>query len=217
MWSFYEFSVFFVIYTYTNYIRTPYWNISEYNCMSAELRVFSPMRRLFHWTIAALLAVQIPLALFMVEQQVGLAKSNNYSIHKYIGLSLFALGALRLIWSLLTSRPPLPDGTRKIEMLLSRLIQIALYLLVLLIPITGWLMNSAAGIPVNVFDLFVLPDLVDESEQAFETFRRIHWGQSNALFVVMALHFLGAMRHYFFLRDNVLYSMLPLKNFERKS
>jgi cytochrome b561 len=170
---------------------------------------FSLTARTLHWAIALLLLIQIPLAWYMIELPLSLEKLSRYSLHKSIGTLLFTLAILRLMRAILEQRPALPAGTKPREKILAKATQGLLYLLVLSMPISGWVMSSAANVPVTVFGMFTLPPLVTPDKALLETMKSIHEAQSIALLVLVSLHFAAGLKHHFMDRDNVLYSMLP--------
>lgn len=179
-------------------------------------RTYGPLRIALHWAVAGLLVVQVPLAWIMVDQPLGPDKLGNYALHKSLGVVLFTLGALRVAVALTSRRPALPVEMPGWQRIVARATQVLLFLLVCLMPVTGWLMSSAANTPVSVFGLFALPDLVAPDEQLFEALRNAHRAQSYALLALVGLHVAGALRHFAALRDNVLYSMLPLRRLKRE-
>jgi cytochrome b561 len=77
------------------------------------------------------------------------------------------------------------------------------------LPISGWLMSSAAGIPASFFGLFDLPDLISRNESLFRTFIQIHKWLGYALIALIGVHAGAALRHHFLLRDETLKKMLP--------
>ena len=171
---------------------------------------FSLPARLLHWSIAGLLLIQIPLAWYMTDLPLGPELFEKYALHKSLGMLLFSLAVLRLIRALLGQRPELPAGTKTYEKILAKATQGLLYLLVLIMPVSGWLMSSAANVPVIVFGVLPLPNLVAPNEELLESMKQVHYMQSIALLVLVALHVLAGLKHHFLGRDNVLYSMLPL-------
>jgi len=178
----------------------------EYQGMAEK---YSFPARLLHWSIAALLLVQIPLAWYMVDLPVGPDKLSNYALHKSFGMLLFTLAVLRLLRALLGKRPQLPPGTPAYEKILARLTQGLLYLLVMVMPVTGWVMSSAANIPVIVFGMIRLPSLVGPDKALMESMEEVHEMQAFVLLTLVALHIAAGLKHHFRDRDNVLYSMLP--------
>ncbi len=171
---------------------------------------YSLSARWLHWSIAGLLLVQIPLAWYMVDLPLGPDKLEKYTWHKSLGMLLFALGVIRLVRGLVGSRPPLPVDTPRYQKILARTVQVLLYLVIVIMPISGWLMSSAADVPVKLFGLLTLPPLIAPDKALVEVFEEIHEAQAFALLTLVSLHFLGALKHHFINRDNVLHTMLPL-------
>ena len=79
----------------------------------------------------------------------------------------------------------------------------------MVMPMSGWLMSSAAGRSVKFFDLFTLPDLVAKDDALRETFGTIHEYLSYALILAITLHAAAAIKHHFFNKDATLKRMLP--------
>jgi cytochrome b561 len=173
------------------------------------MKEFGPIAKFFHWLIAAILLGQIPLAWYMIDLPMSPDKLGTYALHKSIGVTLFTLAVTRLVWALLTVRPKLPDAMPRWQIWASKIAEGFLYFLVIAMPLTGWLMSSAANFPVSVFGLFTLPDLVAPSETLMETLRGAHEKQSIALMVITGIHALAALKHHFVDKDEVLISMLP--------
>ena len=171
---------------------------------------FSLPARWLHWSIAGLLLLQIPLAWYMVDLPLGPDKLEKYTWHKSLGMLLFALGVIRLVRGLIGSRPALPAATPRRERILARTIQALLYLVIVIMPISGWLMSSAANVPVKLFGLVTLPPLIGPDKELVEVFEEVHEIQSFVLLTLVTLHILAALKHHFVNRDNVLHSMLPL-------
>jgi cytochrome b561 len=171
---------------------------------------FSLTARFFHWAIAALLLVQLPLAWYMTDLPTGAEKFSDYALHKSLGMCLFTLAVLRLVRAVLGKRPELPPETKRYEKILAKATQGLLYLLVIIMPISGWVMSSAANVPVNIFGVIALPNLVEPSKQLMETMEEVHELQSWVLLTLILAHIAAGLKHQFVDRDNVLYSMLPL-------
>ena len=171
---------------------------------------FSFTTRLLHWAIDAFLLIQIPLAWYMTDLPLGPDKFEKYALHKSFGMVLFSLAVARLIWAILGKRPSLPPATKRYEKILAKATQGLLYLLVIVMPISGWVMSSAANVPVTVFGFIALPNLVEPNEQLMESMHNVHEVQSIVLLTLVTVHLLAGLKHHFMDRDNVLYSMLPL-------
>ena len=184
--------------------------------MTAVPDRFTRVRRYLHWLVALLLAAQIPLAWVMIEQRLGPDKLANYALHKSLGILLLLVGLARISAAVSTRRPPLPAALPRAQRIAARTAEALLFLVLVVMPLPGWLMSSAANFPVSVFGWFTLPDLVQPSQDLFATLQKVHRGLSYLLMATAALHISAAMRHYFILRDNVLYSMLPFARLKRR-
>jgi len=173
-------------------------------------RTYGPLARTFHWTIAGLLLVQIPLAFYMVDQPLGPDKLGTYALHKSIGLLLFTVTAMRLAWRLTHPAPALPAGIARWQQVVARGAQVCLYALMFLMPLTGLLRSQAANFPVSFFRLLTVPTIVGINEEFSKALSAAHETQGTILLVLISAHGLAALHHHFFRRDDVLRSMLPL-------
>jgi len=181
--------------------------------MSAT-HAYGGLARTFHWTIAGLLLVQIPLAFYMVDQPLGPDKLGNYAIHKSIGLLIFAVTALRLAWRVTHPAPPLPAGVAKWQRFVARATQFLLYALLFLMPMTGLLRSQTANFQVSVFGLFTVPALVGVNQSLSKALAAAHEAQGTVLLVLVSAHALAALYHHFVRRDDVLRAMLPLTSYQ---
>ncbi|MEO0422731.1 MAG: cytochrome b [Pseudomonadota bacterium] len=170
---------------------------------------FHAISRLFHWGVAALILLQIPLAYQMMAMDLGPDKFSAYALHKSLGMTVFIASALRLAWRSITPPPALPSSMSARERLLARGAHVALYVVTLAMPIAGWCYSSAAAFSVSYFGLFTLPDLVPPSETLEVVFEWTHRLLAYALFLLLGAHLLAAGFHHWVRRDNVLLSMLP--------
>jgi len=95
------------------------------------------------------------------------------------------------------------------EKIAAKLGHLTLYFFMFTIPLSGWLMSSAAGFPVSFFDLFILPNLVQPNNELRKFFGELHEIMAFALIGVVIIHLIAALNHHFFKKDNVLTRMLP--------
>lgn len=167
--------------------------------------------QLFHWSIVALVITQFVLANLANDLPLGPAKVRLLEQHKSVGITIFGLVLLRLLWRWLNPVPALPDGVARWQRIGARISHSLLYALLLAMPLAGWLMSSARNFPVSWFRLVTLPDLIAPREAAFELFRDVHHLLAKLLFIVALLHIAAALKHHFIDRDNVLRRMLPVK------
>lgn len=162
----------------------------------------------FHWTIAALIVVNMIIGLF--HDGFGEAKGFWMAQHKAIGLTVLILSVGRLGWRF-THRPPPPLASHaKWERMLAKVTHTLLYALMIGIPLTGWLMTSAgSGKPVNMFGLFSIPPLVGPDKEAAGIYSDRHEMLAFVMIGLWALHVAGALKHHFLDRDTTLSRMIP--------
>lgn len=165
--------------------------------------------RTLHWSIALLVFVQIPLGWIASAWELSPAKLHLFVWHKSFGVLVLVLMALRIGWRMTHRAPPWPLGMTRTERTAARLTHAALYLVLVVLPVTGWTVNSAAGVPFSIFWLVPLPSVAEPNEALAEAAARVHLGLSLALAALLVLHIGAALRHHFVLRDGVLRRMLP--------
>jgi cytochrome b561 len=165
--------------------------------------------QLLHWLVVLLLALQFLLAELADELPDGLEKLAMLSRHKSVGITILGFAALRVAWRLLDRPPPLPAAMPGWQRIAAHFSHWALYALLFAMPLTGWMMSSAANYPVSWFGLVQLPDLVGTSHDLHETLEEVHETLAGALLVLVAVHVLAALKHQFVDRDGLLSRMLP--------
>jgi cytochrome b561 len=162
-----------------------------------------------HWLTVLLVFATVGVALIMVEMPLGVRKLELYALHKSVGVLILGLTVARLAWRLSSPRPVALGPSRAYERVLAHGVHIAFYIVLIALPLTGWLMSSAANFSVNVFGLFTLPDLVAPDKALEQTFKAVHTWLGWGLAGLLALHVAGALKHHFFLRNDTLRRMLP--------
>lgn len=177
--------------------------------MPTPVNRYSSVAQGLHWIIAALVVTQFALAYAANGLPLGIERLVLMARHKSFGMTILMLSVLRLAWRAWNPPPPLPDSVRPIEQRLARYSHAAFYCLLFAMPLSGWLMSSAKNYSVSWFNLFTWPDLIGKSEQGFRWLRGLHHAMSYALLGLAAAHILAAFRHQFWLKDDVLWRMLP--------
>jgi cytochrome b561 len=167
-----------------------------------------------HWLIVALVIVQVILANIAEDLPIGMKKLAMFARHKSVGLTIFALVVLRLLWRWGNTRPLLPTTLKPYERVLATLTHAGLYIVLFAMPLTGWMMTSARGFPVSWFGFFQLPDFVPKSDALFNAMKETHDTLALILFAIVFLHVAAALKHHFIMKDDVLRRMLP---FTKKS
>ncbi|QRN03828.1 cytochrome b [Legionella sp. MW5194] len=159
-----------------------------------------------HWLMAVLIIGLLILGFFMVSLPVSLQKLKLYGWHKEYGFLALFLVAVRLLWRLSNATPRL--NLPRWEVLSARSVHWLFYALMLLMPLTGWLITSAAGLPASFFGWFILPNLTGPDEQLRQVFEQAHEWLAYALIGLIGLHTAAALKHFFINKDDVLQRMI---------
>ena len=162
-----------------------------------------------HWLMALIIIGLVPLGLYMHELPVSPRKLQLYSWHKWAGVTVFVLLLVRVAWRL-THRPPaLPAASTALERLAAHAGHLGLYLLMLVTPVSGWLMSSAKGFQTVWFGVLPIPDLVGKDKALGDTLAEVHEFLAWTLVALIVVHVVAALKHHFIDRDDVLVRMLP--------
>ena len=170
---------------------------------------YAPVAKLLHWLVALLVLGMIGLGLWMVDLPLGLAKLYAYAWHKWIGLTVLVLSVLRLAWRVYRPPPGLPDTITRWERAVAPWSHGLLLVLLLALPVSGWLMSSAGGVSVVWFGILPLPDLVPRDLALFERLRTLHHWLAWMLMALLTLHLLAVVRHDVLRRDGIFRRMSP--------
>lgn len=172
----------------------------------AETR-YHPVAKLLHWATAVAVLGLIGLGLWMTGLPFGLPKLQAYAWHKWIGLTVLAITVLRLFWRWRRPPPPLPAAVTPWERRLAPLGHRTLLVLLLVLPISGWMMSSAGGVAIYWFGLIHVPDLVPRNAGLFSALLALHHWLAWLLVAVLAVHLAAIVRHDVLRRDGVLRRM----------
>lgn len=165
----------------------------------------------FHWLIVVLILVMAYLGLTMGDLPNGPRKINIYALHKSIGLTILALVALRVAWRLYAGAPAPVPGTPTWQQRIASVTHGLLYALLFAIPVSGWVLNSAAGYPLQWFKLFNLPAITGRSEAVHEAAEGAHEFLFWVLVALVLAHAAAALYHHLFQNDATLRRMLPAR------
>jgi cytochrome b561 len=162
-----------------------------------------------HWLMALLLISLFGIGLYMADLPLSPWKLKIYSWHKWLGVSAFLLVLLRLVWRFRHRQPQLPITTSPLMRTAAHIGHAALYLLMVIVPLSGWLMSSAKGFQTVYFGVLPIPDLLAKDPSLGELLQETH-EILNYLFIGLVLiHLAAALKHQFIDKDNVLARMLP--------
>lgn len=145
----------------------------------------------------------------MVGLEFSPTKFRLYAVHKWIGITVFLLAALRLAWRAAHASPPLLDSMPAWQKRAARATQAFLYVLMLVIPLSGWVYSSATGVSVVYLGLVPLPDLIPKDRETAKVLLLVHKTLNFTLAAVVTMHACAALWHLFVDRDSVMARMLP--------
>jgi len=162
-----------------------------------------------HWLLALAIFVMMGLGLLMVDYSDLQTRFQMYFYHKSLGILILVLVALRLVWRLFNPTPRLPDSVPTHERWLAHAGHAALYLLMLALPLSGWVISSSSGFGLQVFGLVKLPEIVESNKELQTLAETVHYWLFWALVALVVVHVAAALKHHLISRDNVLRRMLP--------
>ena len=163
-----------------------------------------------HWLTVVLVLSLAFVGLLMDELPNSPTKVQVYALHKSFGLTVLGLTVLRLLWRLFAGVPQPVPGTPRWQVLAASLSHGALYVVLLAMPLSGWLYNSASGFPLKWFGLFSLPKLSGYDPDVKGFAHDMHETLFLVLAAIVTVHALAALKHHYFDRDRTLTRMLPL-------
>lgn len=164
-----------------------------------------------HWLMLLLLiAVYATVQLHEVFPKGSALRGSLMTLHFSLGMLVFCLVWLRLALRLFGTTPPIEPPLNPWMLRLAGLMHLALYGVMIGLPLLGWLMLNAAGKPVPFFGL-ELPALIAEHEAAAELLEEVHEAVGEASYFLIGLHAGAALIHHYILRDNTLARMLPAR------
>lgn len=167
-----------------------------------------------HWLVALLILVALPLGMVMSELTLSPLKLKLISYHKWLGVTVFLLSVARLAWRAGHVPPPLPHSVPAWQQRTAHGLHFLLYLLLLAIPLSGWLMSSAKGFQTVYLGLLPLPDLIAKDKALGALLAGVHAALNYGLLALLALHVGAAFKHQHD-RDGILARMLPFLDKEK--
>lgn len=162
--------------------------------------------RLFHWLVAVLILGLLPVGLFMNGMENSPLKFEIYALHKSFGMLVFFLGLGRILWRFISPAPDHLETHAHWEVTLAGAAHFWLYVCMIGMPLTGWLMSSAGEFPVPFFGV-QLPYLIGKDQAMLELFGEVHEILGYTLLFVLGLHMAGALKHHVIDRDDTLIRM----------
>jgi cytochrome b561 len=171
--------------------------------------VYDPGLRAIHWLMAALIFIALPLGVWASLLPRGAFRSEVLFFHKSIGVTVFGLVVLRIIWRLVAGAPDYAEPLGRAIHAASRAGHLALYALMIAMPVSGYLTSTASGSPLPWFGLFTLPRLVGKDKSLAEATSWAHYVLAWTIAFVLAAHLGAVVWHAAIKRDTILTRMWP--------
>lgn len=166
-----------------------------------------------HWLLALMILSSLSFGFYMTGLPFSPERLKLYNWHKWAGVTILVLSALRLAWRLGHRPPPLPAAVDAAMSPLRKTIFAGthrlLYALTFAVPLAGWAYSSASGFPIVWFGVLPLPDFVPVDKLLADALRLLHLACAFTLAAMAALHVLATFKHQFVDRDGLLWRILP--------
>ena len=160
-----------------------------------------------HWLMAIMIFGMLALGLYMHELPFSPQKLQLYSWHKWAGVTIFMLVWVRLAWRITHPPPPLPAGMSVRMRRAAQFGHAVLYVLMMVIPVSGWLMSSSLGVPTVWFGILPLPDLLSRDRELADLLGLLHKSLNILLMLTLIGHVAATLWHQFVLKDGILRRM----------
>ena len=173
--------------------------------LTNSLTEYGFISKVFHWLSAAVLIIQIPLGFFLVEMNFSEKRLTIESIHVILGLSLFYLTLLRLIYKLFNPTPSLDNNIFPGQRLIAKLNHILLYVSIIIITTSGALKKLFNG---EMLDLFLFDIEIKDNFELAELFYDMHIISNYTLITLILLHIFAVVIHKVLFKENLLKRIL---------
>jgi cytochrome b561 len=175
----------------------------------SRIERYTPVAQALHWVTAVLMLAAVILAwVFMSEPDQAADRFTNITLHKSLGQTIFFLAVFRLVWRRFHPPPPLAGRIARWEAVMARCSHWLLYAIMLVMPISGYILATAAARPSPYFWLFYWPQppLIPAVAHAA---LRVHLACQYAVYTFVGLHVLAVVWHVAVRRDEILGRMVP--------
>lgn len=172
---------------------------------------FGSLSIIMHWAMLLLIVlVYSTIELRELFEKGSDPRDQLKNVHFMLGMSVFFLVWIRLALRLIAPTPDISPEPANYQKKAASFMHIALYALMIMMPLLGWLLLSSVGKPVPFFG-FELPTLIDKSEELKPLIKDSHETLGSVGYFLIAFHAAAALFHHHMLKDNTLTRMLPGK------
>jgi cytochrome b561 len=176
---------------------------------TGRFAVYDPVLRAFHWLMAALIFVALALGVWASQLPRGDLRPEALFIHKSIGMTVLMAVALRIVSRIVKGAPAYADSLGRLTQAASHAGHLALYALMVALPISGYLTSGAGGHEVSWFGLFIFPNVVGANKALDDAAGQAHYVFAWAIGLTLAARLAAVVWHSAVRRDAVLTRMWP--------
>jgi cytochrome b561 len=170
---------------------------------------YGSVSKIFHWGIFILVALMLIVGFFMEDFPESI-QGSTYMLHKSTGLLILGLMVLRLIWHWVNKVPVLPSSMSTAQRFVARFVHWLFYIILLAMPLNGWIMSTAGGRIPTFYGLFSLPfPGIEASEALANQLANLHEIFAYVLLFLILGHTIAALVHHYIYKDNILSRMMP--------
>ncbi len=178
--------------------------------ISNDTRGYGIPAKAFHWGVAALVFILLPLGWYMHDLPQGLERYRYVELHKSLGLVVLILMLGRSLWRAFNPPPPLPENLPRWEVYAAKLTHWALYGALFAQVFIGMVLVWAANSPLLFFGWFALPSPIAPDKPLRHLMEEAHEITAFVIVILVIMHIGAALRHHFILQNNILRRMLGL-------
>lgn len=176
--------------------------------MTTAIKTYSAPQRVLHWLSALVVLTTIPAGIIMIQQGLSRPISDAlFLYHKNAGVIILMLVSARIVYRFVRPAPRLPDTVPSWQRVLSHSVHMLLYVLLLVMAISGYVRVTAGGFPLEILDSLGIGRPVPRSDTIAATAKSIHYYVRYPLITLIALHIAAAVYHAVVLRDGVFSRM----------
>jgi len=171
--------------------------------------IYNPGLRTLHWLMAALIFIALPLGVWASYLPRGNVRSEILFVHKSIGMTVLCLVALRILWRVIVGAPAYAEPLGRLTHIATRSAHIALYALMIAMPVSGYVLSTAGGFDIPWFGLFSFPILLQKDQALHAAGTWAHFLFAWVIGFVLVAHLGAVIWHASIRRDSVLTRMWP--------
>ena len=170
---------------------------------------YTSTAKVLHWLKALMFLGLLALGFYMHELPLSPEKLQFYAWHKWAGVTVFLLVLFRLYWRVMHRPPALPESMPRPLQRVAHAGHLIIYILMIAIPLSGWLMSSAKGFQTVWFGVLPIPDLIAKDKAWGDLLALVHQSLNLLFVAVLTGHIAAALKHHFVDKDDILTRMLP--------